>query len=116
MNWPEKIYSFTKPGKAIITWKFVMKTDDGRAEYHSNYNQRNWISQMELDNYYFISLEDCYDSLINSVENLKKKIINQFERKCKINYYEFKMTKFKSWLNTQPEIKARMQKIKDEME
>ena len=32
MIWPEVIYSFTRPGKAIVTWKFVKVTEDGRAE------------------------------------------------------------------------------------
>lgn len=116
MNWPEEIYSFTKPGKAIVTWKFVMTTEDGRAEYFSNYNQTNWISKMQLENYYYTSLEDCYEAWIDSIEQFKKKVIKQFEKKCGIDYYEYSKTKFKTWLETQPDIKAQLQKVKDEMD
>lgn len=93
MNWPEEIYSFTKPGKAIVTWKFVMKTEDGRAEYYSNYHQRNWISQMELDNYYFTSLESCYIAWIESIEKFKQKVIKQFENKCGVKYFDIVFSK-----------------------
>jgi len=86
MNWPETIYSFTKPGKAIVTWKFVKVHEDGRGNYFSNYNQHNRISQMELDNYYYTSLESCYEAWIDSIEQFKKKVIKQFEKKCGVDY------------------------------
>jgi hypothetical protein len=71
---------------------------------------------MQLENYYHTSLEDCYDAWIDSIEQFKKKVIKQFEKKCGIVYYEYSNAKFKAWLDTQPEIKERMQKVKDEMD
>lgn len=93
MNWPEEIYSFTKPGKAIVAWKFVMKTDDGRAEYYSNYHQRNWISQMELDNYYFTDERDCRIALIDQLNEWKYKQEKSFEKKFNITVHDYQNQK-----------------------
>lgn len=93
MEWPEEIYSFTKPGKAIITWKFVMKTEDGRAEYYSNYHQRNWISQMELDNHYFTDERDCRIALIDQINEWKYKQEKSFEKKFNITVHDYQNQK-----------------------
>lgn len=108
MNWPETIYSFTKPGKSIVTWKFVEVHKDGRGNYFSNYNQHNYISQVELEKYYYTSLESCYEAWIDSIEKFKQKVIKQFEKKCGIDYDLYSKRKL---VEENPEIKARLKDV-----
>jgi len=93
MSWPETIYSFTKPGKTIVTWKFVMKNEDGRAEYYSNYHQHNWISQYELDNHYHTDERDCRITLIDQINQWKYKQEQSFEKKFNITVHDYQSQK-----------------------
>lgn len=93
VNWPETIYSFTKPGKAIVTWKFVEVYKDGRGNYFSNYNQHNYISQMELDNYYYTDERDCRIALIDQLNQWKYTQEKQFEKKFGITTYDYQNQK-----------------------
>ena len=93
MIWPEVIYSFTRPGKAIVTWKFVKVTEDGRAEYYSNYHQRDWISQYQLDNYYYTDERDCRIALIDQINQWKYKQEQSFEKKFGITTHDYQNQK-----------------------
>ena len=88
MNWPEKLYQFTKVQGAVTTYTFKCeRTVSGTTfgVYSTNYNQTNWIYQSDLHRYH-TSLEDCYKAWIESIEKFKQKVIKQFENKCKIDY------------------------------
>jgi len=97
MIWPEVIYSFTKPGKAIVTWKFVMKNEDGRAEYYSNYHQHNWISQYELDNHYYTDERDCRIALIDQINQWKYKLEHTYVSMCSLLYIPIDTVSFYSY-------------------
>lgn len=117
MIWPEKLYKFTKVQGAITTYTYQgIKDTLGNVfgVYVSNYGQTSWISQEKLVNYH-TSLEDCYEAWIESIEKFKEKVIKQFENKCKIDYNKWRQAKFKAWLDTQPDIKSRVKKVKDEL-
>jgi hypothetical protein len=120
VKWPEKLYKFTKVQGTITTYTFkceqtVLSREELTAKYVSNYSQGYYITESQLSNYY-TSLEACYEAWIDSIEKFKRKVIKQFEKKCKIDYHEYNNAKFKAWLDTQPDIKVRMQKVKDEMD
>jgi hypothetical protein len=93
-----------------------MKTEDGRGNYFSNYNQHNYISQMELDNYYYTSLEECYEAWIDSIEKFKEKVIKQFENKCKVDYTEYRISKLKEILEYDPDIVKQIKKLRNEVD
>lgn len=94
MNWPEKLYKFTKVQGAITTYTFMQEKKLPNIQepvglYYSNYGQSYYVTQLDIAKYY-TSLEACYEAWIDSIEKFKKKVIKQFEKKCKIDYSEYK--------------------------
>lgn len=88
MNWPETLYKFTKVQGAITTYELKsVQERNGMVFgiYKSNYNQTYWIFQSDLHRYH-TSLESCYLAWIESIEKFRRKVIKQFENKCKIDY------------------------------
>ena len=95
MNWPEKLYQFTKVQGAITTYTFKCeRTVSGTTfgVYSTNYNQTNWIYQSDLHRYH-TSLESCYIAWIESIEKFKQKVIKQFENKCGVKYFDIAFSK-----------------------
>ncbi len=117
VNWPEKLYKFTKVQGVIKTvhFKSVMTGNVQLGVYEDAWGGQVALTQLEVQKKYYTSLKSCYEAWIDSIDQFKEKVIKQFEKKCKINYYEYRKIKFKAWLDTQPEIKARMQKVADEL-
>ncbi len=87
MNWPEKLYQFTKVQGAIKTWTFwfVDKGDPLYAFYRNNYGQSRQLYYTNVKDYH-TTLESCYIAWIESIKKFKEKVIKQFENKCGIQY------------------------------
>lgn len=90
MEWPKKLYQFTKVQGAVTTYTFVQEKQLSNSEetfglYSSNYGQYYHITQFQLTKYH-TSLESCYKAWIESIEKFKQKVIKQFENKCGIQY------------------------------
>ena len=112
MNWPEKLYKFTKVQGAVTTYTFKCERAVSGITfgvYSTNYNQTNLIYQSDLHRYH-TSLESCYIAWIESIEKFKQKVIKQFENKCGINYDLYSTKKL---LDENPEIKARAKDVLD---
>ncbi len=116
MNWPEKLYKFTKVQGAVTTYTFVQEKQLPNIQepvglYYSNYGQSYYVTRLDLTKYH-TSLESCYEAWIESIEKFKQKVIKQFENKCKIDYEMYSTRKL---LDENPEIKARMKDVLDRM-
>lgn len=116
MDWPEKLYQFTKVQGAVTTYtfmgeKYLPNVQEPVGRYLSNYNQTYHITQQGLSQYH-TSLESCYEAWIESIEKFKQKVIKQFENKCGIDYDLYSTRKL---LDENPEIKARVKDVLDRM-
>ena len=88
MNWPEKLYQFTKVQGAVKTWTLNrgLPITENTAVYSNNYGESLVFTEEIISLHYHTSLESCYEAWIESIEKFKQKVIKQFENKCGIQY------------------------------